>query len=75
MAGYDEAMLYRREPQTLAQIEKLIGKTRFNELLTPYVAADPGKPTLVTDTDKRNPVSHADYAATTFADYINEESV
>lgn len=75
IAGYDEAMLYKREPQTLAQIEKLIGKTRFNELLTPYVAADPGKPTLVTDTDKRNPVSHADYAATTFADYINEESV
>lgn len=45
-AGIDEAMLYDRVPKTLAQIEKLLGKSRFADLVGSFVMRPPGKPTL-----------------------------
>jgi len=52
-AGIDEAMLYERKPLTLAATEKLLGKPRFNELVSTYVTTPPGKPALVQASDKR----------------------
>lgn len=52
-AGYDEALLYKREPLTLTEIEKLLSKPKFTELLSDYVVKPPGKPTLVKESDKR----------------------
>ena len=53
--GIDEAMLYERKPITLTNVEKLLGKTKFNELLSNFVVKD-GKPTLVPASDKREPL-------------------
>lgn len=55
--GIEETMLYERKPLTLTDTEKLIGKARFKELLTSYVNMPKGKPTLVPESDKREPIS------------------
>ena len=52
-AGYDEAMLYERKAKTLSEIEKMLGKKTFGELMTPYVVRPKGKPSLVPESDKR----------------------
>lgn len=54
--GIEEAMLYERKPLTLADVEKLIGKAKFKELLSEYVNTPPGKPTLVPISDKREAI-------------------
>lgn len=53
--GYDEAMLYERNPLTLTGLEKLCGKKRLTELIGTYIVKPPGKPTVVPVTDKRKP--------------------
>ncbi len=54
--GIDEAVLYERKPVTLTQVEKLLGKSKFAELLSEYVIRPEGKPTLVPENDKREPL-------------------
>lgn len=54
--GIAEEMLYERKPLTLAATEKLIGKPKFKELLVQYVNTPPGKPALVPESDKREPI-------------------
>ncbi len=54
--GIGEAMLYERKPITLTNVEKLLGKAKFNELLKDYVTKSEGKPTLVPASDKREPL-------------------
>ena len=58
-AGYEEAMLYDRKPKTLAQLEKLIGKAEFAKVAGKHVVKPMGKPTLVEQSDKREPYSPA----------------
>lgn len=53
--GIDDALLYERNPLTLAKVEKLLGKKTFDELVGGMVITDLGKPTLVTETDRREP--------------------
>lgn len=55
--GYDDAVLYDRKPLTLAQLEKLTGKKRFAEIMADNITWPRGKPTLVTQDDKRDPYS------------------
>lgn len=50
-AGY--ADIYDRKLITLTAMERLMGKTTFNEVLGDLVVKPVGKPTLVPDTDKR----------------------
>lgn len=52
-AGVEDAIIYDRVPKTLAQLEKVIGKTRFEELVGGMVMKPPGKPTLAAESDKR----------------------
>ena len=52
-AGIPEAILYKREPVTLAQLEKAVGKPVFTEHLAQFVTSPPGKPTLVEASDER----------------------
>jgi hypothetical protein len=51
--GIEEAMLYEKKPLTLTETEKLVGKSKFKELLTPYISIPQGKPTLALISDKR----------------------
>ena len=52
-AGYEEALLYKRTPISLAETEKLLKKNAFDELLGAFVVKPQGKPTLVPESDKR----------------------
>ena len=49
-AGFDP---YERKLLGVTAMQKLIGKTRFEELLSPYIEKPQGKPTLVPESDKR----------------------
>ena len=52
-AGYEEAVIYDRKPKTLSELEKMLGKKTFAELLSGYVVKPKGKPTLAPESDKR----------------------
>lgn len=58
-AGYDEALVYDREPKTLTELEKLMGKTEFAEKIGRFVVKPMGKPTLAPASDKREPYKPA----------------
>lgn len=47
------AMLYERRPVTLAQMEKIMGKKEFAQVMGGYVTTPAGKPTLAEAGDKR----------------------
>ena len=44
---------YERKVLGVTAMQKLLGKTRFEELLSPYIEKPQGKPTLVPESDKR----------------------
>lgn len=58
-AGVQEALLYERNPLTLAAVEKLLGKPQFDKLCGAHVIKPVGKPTLVPESDKRPAYSSA----------------
>lgn len=58
-AGYDEAMLYDRKPVSLSELEKRLGKKKFADLLADQIDRPMGKPTLVDESDKREPYNSA----------------
>ena len=49
-AGYDP---YERKLLGITAMQRLLGKSRFDELLSAYIEKPQGKPTLVPDSDKR----------------------
>lgn len=49
-AGFDP---YERKLLGITAMQKLLGKSRFEELLAPYIEKPQGKPTLVPESDKR----------------------
>ena len=51
--GFDETVLYERKPLSLTELEKLVGKKKFAELLADYIEKPKGKPALVDSSDKR----------------------
>ena len=50
-AGYKD--IYRRSLIPMTEMQKLMGKTKFEEILGSLIYKPPGKPTLVPDSDKR----------------------
>ena len=64
--GIDESVLYERRVLTLAQMEKAIGKKTFGELVGDLVVKNPGKPTLVEESDKRPKITNQPTAADVF---------
>ncbi|EIJ82102.1 hypothetical protein PB1_04170 [Bacillus methanolicus PB1] len=50
-AGYRD--IYKQSLITITEMEKLMGKSKFNEILGGLVMKPPGKPTLVPVSDKR----------------------
>jgi len=55
-AGFDP---YERKVLSVTALQKLLGKARFDELLSPYIEKPQGKPTLVPASDKRPAMSTA----------------
>ena len=66
-AGYDKALLYERKLLTITNMEKLMGKKQFAEVLGAYVEKPEGKPTLAPESDKRPAITN-NSAAEDFAD-------
>mgnify|MGYP000967190844 FL=1 len=56
--GIAEELLYERKYLTLAQIEKVIGKKDFNNLVGNLIVMNVGKPTLVDASDKREAITN-----------------
>lgn len=71
-AGYADDVIYKPlEMQTITNLEKLVTKKKFAELLADVVTKPPGKPTLAPVDDKR---PEYDPAAMEFNDLDMEES-
>ena len=52
--GYNN--IYKTSLLTLTELQKLLGKDKFNELLGDYIVKPEGKPTLVLKSDKRKEI-------------------
>lgn len=55
-AGYDP---FEHKLLGITSMQKLLGKSRFDTLLSPYIEKPPGKPTLVPESDKRPAINNA----------------
>lgn len=55
-AGFDP---YERKLLGITAMQKLLGKSKFDELLTAFIEKPQGKPTLVPDSDKRPAMNNA----------------
>ena len=64
-SGIERAAIYDSIPKTLAQIEKLLGKPKFGELVGSFVIKPPGAPALATADDPKPAYNSAaaDFAA------------
>lgn len=60
--GIEEAILWERKPLTPPALEKALGKKSFAEVATSHVIQTPGKPTLVSASDKRPTYNAAEIA-------------
>lgn len=57
-AGYKD--IYRKSLITLTEMQKLLGKQNFNEILGNLIIKPKGKPALVPETDKRDAMTITD---------------
>lgn len=72
--GWEDNQIYK--PQELigiTEMTKLIGKEKFEQLLSALVVKPEGKPALVTEQDKRPAISTADSAKDDFSDTYSDE--
>lgn len=52
-AGYEEAVLFRKEPVPLGELEKMLGKEDKKNILSKYIVKPQGKPALAPEDDAR----------------------
>lgn len=52
-AGYEEAVLYKRSPIALGELEKMLSKEHRQAILSKYIVKPQGKPTLAPEDDAR----------------------
>ena len=71
-AGFDP---YERNVLGITAMQKLLGKTRFEKLLTPYIEKPQGKPTLVPESDKRPAYEPARQIERAKSDFEGEQNV
>lgn len=71
-AGVAETLLYHREPYTLAQIEKQMGKKEFSAAVGAHVVRQPGKPALAEESDRHPAWSPRSTADDDFKDLIKK---
>ena len=68
-AGYTD--IFKQSLIPLTEMEKLMGKETFNEVLGDHLIKPPGKPTLVSITDKRQAI-HVNNANNEFNEIMEE---
>jgi hypothetical protein len=68
-AGFDP---YNHKVLGVTAMQKLLGKSRFDELLASYIEKPQGKPTLVPESDKRPAYEHAQQAEQAKNDFMEE---
>jgi hypothetical protein len=68
-SGIDRAVIYDNVPKTLTKLEKMLGTTKFKELVGDFVVKSQGKPTLVSADDTRKEFNSA---VADFAGIVNE---
>lgn len=68
-AGYSD--IFKKSLISVTEMERLMGKKTFKEILGAFVEKPQGKPTLVPASDKRPAITTAD-AATEFTDFTEE---
>ena len=56
--GIAEEVLWERKPLTLAQVEKVVGKKTFAELVGSMVVRPAGKPALAPESDRREAITN-----------------
>ena len=71
-AGFDP---YERNVLGITAMQKLLGKTRFEKLLSPYIEKPQGKPTLVPESDKRPAYEPARQIERAKTDFEGEQNV
>lgn len=67
-AGYDDAVIYKKELWGITAMEKLIGKKNFSDFLGNLVEKPAGKPVLVPESDKRPELNAIERAKEDFKD-------
>ncbi|AEG59350.1 DUF2800 domain-containing protein [Desulforamulus ruminis] len=69
--GYKEGDIYKpKEILGITDMEKTLGKKRFNQLLHDHVIKPAGKPTLAPETDKRTEINSIDSAKADFNEAV-----
>ena len=68
-SGVERAMIYNYVPKSLAELEKMLGKEKFDEVAGQFVHKPAGKPTLAVSSDSRKEYNSA---AADFADAVKE---
>lgn len=66
-AGFEEALLYERKLYGITNMEKLVGRKRFGEILGDLIIKPAGKPSLVPESDKRKAINKEEGAKEDFA--------
>ena len=65
-AGFEEDSIFKKTLLGITDMEKVIGKKKFNEILSDLVIKPSGKPALVPESDKRPELNSAVSAAEDF---------
>lgn len=66
-AGFDEAVLYKRELYGITQLEKNCGKKKLGEVLGDLIQKPQGKPVLVPESDRREALNTTEAARADFS--------
>ena len=71
-AGFDP---YEHKVRGITAMQMLLGRSRFEELLSPYIEKPQGKPTLVPESDKRPAYEPAQQIERAKTDFEGEQNV
>lgn len=66
LEGYTDDQIYTKKLLGITALEKMLGKTKFADLLNAYISKPDGAPSLVPESDKRTALKSLDAAKSDF---------